>query len=124
MSTEDNKTLVRRVYDAINARDRATLEALVSADLVSRTPFPEGPGAAGFLALYDAVVAQYPDYAVEVQDQIAEGDQVVTRYAVSGADAELIGIDIDRVADSRIVEHWSETGPAHIAAARGLVMPR
>jgi len=126
MSTDDNKAIVRAVYDAINARDRDALSAAFSDDLVSQTPFPEGPGRDGFLALYDEVVAKYPDYRLEVQDQIAEGDQVVTRYTAHGLDedVDLIGIDIDRVRDGVIVEHWSEAGPAHIAATRGVVMPR
>jgi predicted SnoaL-like aldol condensation-catalyzing enzyme len=126
MSTEENKSIVRGVYDAINARDRDALQAALSADLVSQTPFPEGPGRDGFLALYDSVVAQYPDYRIEVQDQIAEGDQVVTRYTASGVDegVDLVGIDIDRVDGGVIVQHWSEAGPAHLAARRGVVMPR
>jgi predicted SnoaL-like aldol condensation-catalyzing enzyme len=126
MSTEENKRIVRGVYDAINARDRDALHAALSADLVSQTPFPEGPGRDGFLALYDSVVAQYPDYRIDVQDQIAEGDQVVTRYTASGVDegVDLVGIDIDRLDGGVIVQHWSEAGPAHLAARRGVVMPR
>jgi predicted SnoaL-like aldol condensation-catalyzing enzyme len=126
MSTEESKAIVRGVYDAINARDRDALGAALAQDLVSQTPFPEGAGRDGFLALYDEVVAKYPDYRVEVQDQIAEGDQVVTRYTAIGTDegVDLVGIDIDRVDGGVIVQHWSEAGPAHLAARRGVVMPR
>jgi predicted SnoaL-like aldol condensation-catalyzing enzyme len=126
MSTEENKAIVRGVYDAINARDRTALGAALAADLASQTPFPEGSGRDGFLALYDEVVAKYPDYHVEVQDQIAEGDQVVTRYTATGTDegVDLVGIDIDRLDGGVIVQHWSEAGPAHLAARRGVVMPR
>jgi predicted SnoaL-like aldol condensation-catalyzing enzyme len=126
MSTEENKTIVRGVYDAINARDREALGAARAAGLVSQTPFPEGAGRDGFLALYDEVVAKYPDYRVEVQDQIAEGDQVVTRYTATGTGegVDLVGIDIDRLENGVIVQHWSEAGPAHLAARRGVVMPR
>lgn len=126
MSTEENKAIVRGVYDAINARDRAALGAALATDLVSQTPFPEGSGRDGFLALYDEVVAKYPDYRVEVQDQIAEGDQVVTRYTATGTDegVDLVGIDIDRLDGGVIVQHWSEAGPAHLAVRRGVVMPR
>jgi predicted SnoaL-like aldol condensation-catalyzing enzyme len=124
MSTEENKTIVRRGYDAINDRDRDALGATVATDLKSQTPFPEGPGRDGYLALYDEVIAKYPDYRVEVQDQIAEGDQVVTRYSATAEGVDLIAIDIDRVENGVIVEHWSEAGPAHLAARRGVVMPR
>jgi len=126
MGTEENKTIVRGVYDAINARDRDALGAALAPDLVSQTPFPEGAGRDGFLALYDAVVAKYPDYRVEVQDQIAEGDQVVTRYTATGTaeGVDLIGIDIDRLENGVIVQHWSEAGPADLRTVRGVVMPR
>lgn len=62
----------------------------------------------------------FPDLFVEIQDQIAEGDQVVTRLrmrgthknalmtiAASGRKIDVAGIRIDRMADGKIVESWS-----------------
>lgn len=138
MSIEENKAIVRRVYDAINARDVAALDGLIAEDVVSNTPFPQSdPGLAGFREAFSQVLAAFPDYKVVVHDQIAEGDEVVTRYtsggtqqgdiqgvAGSGQHVELLGIDIDRVVDGRIVEHWSEAGTDQLRVKRGLVLPR
>jgi predicted ester cyclase len=62
----------------------------------------------------------FPDLVVEIQDQIAEGDQVVTRLrvrgthknalmaiAASGRKIDIAAIRIDRMADGKIVESWS-----------------
>jgi predicted ester cyclase len=62
----------------------------------------------------------FPDLAVEIQDQIAEGDQVVTRLrmrgthksplmtiAASGRKIDIVGIRIDRMTGGKIVESWS-----------------
>jgi hypothetical protein len=62
----------------------------------------------------------FPDLHVEVQDQIAEGDRVVTRLrvrgthknalmaiAASGRKIDIAGIRVDRLADGKIVESWS-----------------
>jgi predicted ester cyclase len=62
----------------------------------------------------------FPDLLVEIQDQIAEGDRVVTRLrvrgthknalmaiAASGRKIDIAGIRIDRMAGGMIVECWS-----------------
>ncbi len=62
----------------------------------------------------------FPDLHIEIQDQIAEGDQVVTRLrlrgthknalmtiAASGRKIDVAGIRIDRMAAGKIVESWS-----------------
>ena len=61
----------------------------------------------------------FPDLQMNVEDMIAEGDKVVARVRMSGTHqgefmgidptgnrVEISGIDILRVADGKIVEHW------------------
>ena len=63
----------------------------------------------------------FPDFQVQIADQIAEGDRVVTRVTArgthtgvwqriepTGSDIQLHGINIDRVEAGLIVEHWGE----------------
>ncbi|MEZ0076181.1 ester cyclase [Planotetraspora sp. GP83] len=65
--------------------------------------------------------ASLTGYKLEVLDQIAEGDKVVTRWVLggvhtgtilgippSGRKVSLSGISIDRVVGGQSVEHWSE----------------
>ena len=120
MSTEENKAFVRRVYDAINAKDPDALDELIAADVSSNHRFPHGDGGLeGFKESFSAALTSFPDYNITIDDQIAEGDKVVTRYtargtqegdfmgvAPTGKAIELIGIDIDRIAGGKIVERW------------------
>lgn len=61
----------------------------------------------------------YPDFKVTIEDQIAEGDRVVTRLsctgthlgtdqgvAATGRAVKFTGIAIDRVANGKVVEMW------------------
>ncbi len=57
---------------------------------------------------------EMPDLRLSVDDQIAEGDKVVTRWTVrgthEGSATTATGITIDRMADGRIVEEWVNYG--------------
>jgi steroid delta-isomerase-like uncharacterized protein len=70
----------------------------------------------GFIRSYRAA---FPDNKSVVEDQIAEGDKVVTRWtargthrgdlngiAATGTAMETSGVTIERIADDRIVEVW------------------
>lgn len=82
----------------------------------------QGPGLAGVkqtIALYHAV---FPDLTLRCDDIVASGDKVAVRWTATGThkgdqlgipatqrQVTLTGIDIVRIADSRIVERWGET---------------
>ncbi len=66
-----------------------------------------------------AFAAAYPDARFEIDDMIAEGDSVVTKKTFTGTNTGEFGgmpatgkqvslqyVDIMRVRDGRIVEHW------------------
>ena len=63
--------------------------------------------------------AAVPDARYTVEDMIAEGDRVVSRFTMTGTQTgemqgipptgkqcKVAGIDIFRVVDGKIVEHW------------------
>jgi len=52
----------------------------------------------------------FADFHTTIEDQIAEGDKVVTRYTASGAPRNT-GIVISRIADKKIAEEWIEHTP-------------
>jgi steroid delta-isomerase-like uncharacterized protein len=122
MSAE-NKALIRRVYEeAWNKGNLAILDEVVSPDYVDHS-LPPGlpPGKEGIKQLIAMYQAAFPDTVMTVEDQIAEGDKVVTRWSARGTHkGELMGvpptgkvvtvsgIDISRVADGMEVEHWAE----------------
>jgi predicted ester cyclase len=73
-----------------------------------------------FVSLFQVL---HPDLHFTVEDQIAEGDQVVTRWAVRspglGADIAVTGISIHRLADGRFVESWHNWDAVGALQARG-----
>lgn len=127
MSTDDNKRVVaefvRRCQDQHD---------LTFADDVFHPGFvnhyqPEGRAipsterpASGFQAFYGALLTGFPDATMEINEQIAERDLVATRktlrgthlgklwdLAPTGNRVEFEFVDIFRVADGKLIEHWT-----------------
>jgi len=85
----------------------------------SAPDFGQGPQA--IRQLVSMYRTAFPDTKLTIEDQIAEGDQVVTRWTAAGThqgelfgmpatrkQAKVTGIFIDRVIDGKIVESWGE----------------
>jgi steroid delta-isomerase-like uncharacterized protein len=123
MSAEGNKSLVRRFFEEVcNGRRADVAGELFSAD--HRYHDPSGPGVgSGPEAMAEFMAAYYgafPDAHWTVEEQIAEGDRVVTRWTGSGTQRqELQGIPptgksvrVDgfwehRIANGKIAESWN-----------------
>ena len=122
MSAEDNKTLVRRYFEEMDARkDVSMLDEFVAADFVNHDP-PPGmtPDREGLEQLFLHFLAATPDGHHVIDDIIAEGDLVVTRVTGYGTHTgelfgipptnkrfETTGISIRRIANGKIAEHWA-----------------
>jgi len=123
MSAESNKALSRRLMEeAFNAGNLDVVDELVATGFVNHDPaIPEstvGPEAAK--ANISGYRAAFPDLRIKVEDQIADGDRVVTRWSAKGThQGELLGIPptgkqstvtgitIDLIVDGRIAESWT-----------------
>jgi predicted ester cyclase len=93
----------------------------IAQDIVDHSNLPGLPsGLEGAMAIFTMIRAGFPDHDAVIQDQIAEGDKVVTRKSFTGThDGEFFGvaptgrkvtinvIDIVRLQDGKIVEHWN-----------------
>lgn len=97
MPTEENKALTRRVSEELYS-SRGNPDAageIYAPDFVAHNPnSPEEiHGPEGVKQLASAFRSAFPDMQSTVEDQIAEGDKVVTRYTFSGThQGELMGI--------------------------------
>lgn len=117
---ESNKRIVRRfIEEVVNTGDVDKLPAFISPDYVEvyrNTVHPIGLEGAKEHVL--GVRRAFPDLHVTVEQQIGEGDWVVTRIttrgthidewlgtAPTGKPLEFTGVNIDKVIDGRIVEH-------------------
>jgi len=122
MSTEENKALVRRFYEAIDKGDLDAMDEFVAEDYVDHNPppFPFPPGRVGLKESFKLFWEATPGHHV-IEDQIAEGDKVVTRLTAygkqegdlpgipaTGNDMEMTATVIHRIADGRLVEKWSD----------------
>lgn len=124
MSVEQNKqTVVAFFLRTFNDRD-----PVGAADTyMGERYIQHNPGAAdgreGFLAFAHASQERAPAMRVEVKLVIGEGDHVVThsRFTIPGAPDRSI-MDIWRLEDGRIVEHWDVIQTVPETAANGNTM--
>jgi steroid delta-isomerase-like uncharacterized protein len=121
VSTEQNKAIRRRSYEAVNQKNLDALDEVTAPDVISHSARPgQAPGLEGVKQLFSSMHAAFPDFRIDVEDMIAEGDKVVARVtgsgnhqgefmgiAPTGNRVELSAIDIARIAEGKIVEHWS-----------------
>jgi steroid delta-isomerase-like uncharacterized protein len=120
MSLAENKSIVRRLVDEAQvARNLDVLDELLSDDFVDHTPLEGLPGTReGIRLLFSALHEAFPDLRVEISEQVAEEDKVVTRKTFRGTHGgPFLGvpatgnpvhfevIDILTLRDRRICEH-------------------
>ena len=124
MSTEANKTLVRRlVEEGINESNEALFLDLLSPEVVIHNAGPGAPsGRAGWNVYRKLFRAAFPDGRWAIADIVAEGDLVAARASFSGThQGEFLGIPptgrqvtvsaiyICRLVDGKIVERWANS---------------
>ena len=82
MSTEQNKAIVRRFFEAFNANDQAALKDVLAADLVAYSHAAPGPHNREVhlqgISMWNAAF----ETQFTVEEQIAEGDKVATRVTM------------------------------------------
>ena len=115
--TQDNRTVVRRfIEETINQGRIDAAAQFVWEDVVEQVPLPgQGPGLEGLKETLRGMRSAFPDLFFSVEEQIADGDKVLTRFEWTGTHrGEFVGIPatgrsvkvwgmvIDRLEDSRI----------------------
>jgi predicted ester cyclase len=122
--SEANKELSRRFTALFNTDDPAALAAAIGEVTTADVELHAGSagevrGQQQFQQLIQAWRAAFPDARSTVEEQVAEGDRVVTRWtargthtgdfqemAPTGKPFTLTGITIERVVDAKIAEVW------------------
>ncbi len=120
MSDTEIAEFVTRFETILNRHDLAGSAELFTPDFVDHNPWPgHSSDAAGFAAGLGEMVTAFPDLSVDVQRTVAQGDMLTTHFTLSGSQlGEFMGvpasgktfnveaIDILRMRDGRIAEHW------------------
>jgi steroid delta-isomerase-like uncharacterized protein len=120
---EESKSLARRfLEDLVVKMDLEKIDTYFAADVIVHAPFLEmPPGRQGIRQLYSSFPDAIADVDLRFEDQIAEGDRVVTRWSSSfthtgdlfgvpatGKRVKQSGIMIYRIKDGQVVESWAE----------------
>ena len=137
MTTEQNKSIVRKSAELINARDLDGAFAHFSPSFVDHAVRPGmPPGIEGTRLFFNMLFTAFPDSQATIQDIIAEGDKVVLRMTCEGTHQGMFMgapptgkrvkwsfIDINRIVDGKVVEHWAEVDTMGLMQQLGLVPP-
>ena len=127
MSAENNKTLVRRFFEAFEdvSRGKAdldTFDKMLAPDFISHDKLLPGqqPGREGFKQAIAELLATFSNTRFLFEDQVAEGEKVVTRFIVrqthdrrelmgvapTGREVTHKAIFIHRISEGKIAEEW------------------
>jgi steroid delta-isomerase-like uncharacterized protein len=120
MTTEQNKAIARRFFEAFSVNDQASLTEVLSPDVAAYTHVAPGPvNREALLQGISGWNTTFNDTHFTIEEQIAEGDMVATRTTMkavhssgnfqglspTGKQISIIGITINRIEDGKIVEH-------------------
>jgi serine phosphatase RsbU (regulator of sigma subunit)/predicted ester cyclase len=121
---EENKALVRRFMKARAKADLNAIEEMMALNFISHDFFPsQQPGREGLKRRIAEIAATFSNRRRFIEDQVAEGDKVVTRYtlrathdrrelmgvAPTGREVSYKAIVIHRISGGKIAEEWGLT---------------
>jgi steroid delta-isomerase-like uncharacterized protein len=132
-----NAQLGRRYFEEVwNRGNLAALDQLLTADYINHAPSTPNPprGADGLKPIVAAIRKAFPDLHFEIEDVIATTDAVVVRTRMTGTHrGDFFGvaptgrrvsvnqINIERIRDGRIAEHWRVTDELTLMRQLGVV---
>jgi len=144
-TTEENKALVRRAYlDGMNTRSLWIIDEVFAPDYVVHYPGLEPiQGRDAAKEAIGAFLDAFPDIVFTIEDQVAEGNKVVTRWTAvgahtgefkgfpkkgsvipaSGRKVNFLATDIYLIVDGQIKEEWNTLENMELMNQLGVVLP-
>jgi predicted ester cyclase len=106
-----NKAIARSYFDDIlNKGSAAAIDSLIAPDVVFRNPPVVVKGIADFRKLVASLRGAFPDLRFTLEDEIAEGNKVATRWVMRGTQGarklDVSGMDIFVIENGKIKEVW------------------
>ena len=135
LSVEENKALVHRYVELINAADTSAFDEVLGANVVDRNPDPgQSPGIQGIREYFEMLLRAFADHRLTVEDVVAAEDKVAVRVTfrgthvgelksipATGREVAITAMDIFRIERGKIVELWSETDLLGLMRQLGVV---
>ncbi|RPE78371.1 MULTISPECIES: ester cyclase [unclassified Frondihabitans] len=116
----ESRALVETYLEMLNTHDADLVDAFIADDYVNHNVVVDD-GREANRAFWSNFLAGLPDVVVTMEDVIISGDRVVGRFVyrgthtgdllgipATGAAVEMRSIDIWRVQNGLLVEHWDE----------------
>ncbi len=138
MSTESNKALIREYMEEVwNRRDPAAADRLFAPSYVNHDPdTPGGPfrGPDGIRQIVQTYTAPFPDLHYTIENQVAEGDWVATRWVArgthtapfmgfpaTGKSCAVTGTTLERVENGKIMETYANVDLLGLMMQLGMI---
>jgi steroid delta-isomerase-like uncharacterized protein len=137
--SEAAKAVVCRNTEEVQGRGNfEVLEELFADDFLDHTPQPgRTPDKDGARQLYKVLRAAFPDFHANIHWQLADGDRVTTYKTYRGTHrGEFFGVeptgreiqfetvDVMRVRDGKITEHWGVANLFSLMQQLGALTPK
>jgi steroid delta-isomerase-like uncharacterized protein len=133
--SEHYKDLARQTWEIVNQHNPDLIEEFYPPDFVWHEPDGDIQGYEQAKQFVSTFFKGFPDINITVEDVIAEGEKVVSRYTIRGThqgeteefgppterQMELKGITIHRFEDGKIVEEWEAYDNLSVLQQLGLV---
>jgi steroid delta-isomerase-like uncharacterized protein len=138
--SEENKALARRSWEVVTEASLDTLkDALAEVyadDFILHEAGEDIVGIEGLTQFVSMMRSAFPNLRITLEDDMAEGDRVVTRWigqgthqgelmgiAPTGNQVTMTGITMHRIEDTKIVEEWSNWDALGLMHQIGAVPP-
>ena len=133
MSIEENKALIRHIYELCNRKELDAYFQLIDSAYIAHFSMGDFPleQAKQFETMY---FAAFPDAIATIEDMVAEGDKVAIRVTWRGTHkSEFMGIaptgnkiettntPIFRIADGKLAENWATIDELRLMQQLGVI---
>ncbi len=133
--SEENKALIRRLYESLNAGDLTSLADTLADDVVEHEELPGlEQNKEGVVQFFRGCMAAFDGFRMNIEEVIAEGDRVSVRATTSGTHrGEFMGIpatgkqlnvplaDYFRIEGGKVKEHWGVMDSGAMMMQMGVV---
>jgi steroid delta-isomerase-like uncharacterized protein len=138
--SDQNKALVRRSLEEVWNQGKLALIAELTAPNATyydaNVPGGKFTGPEGVKQFVEIYRTAFPDVRITINDQVADGDKVATRWTATGTHkgqlmgipatnkhATVTGINIDRFHDGKVVESWANYDMFGMLQQLGVAQP-
>ncbi len=136
MSLANNKDIVQKTFDVVwNQRNTAAIDELYASDYTTHDELPGfSQDRKGFKEWVNQTTRAFPDIEFKIKDQLAEGDEVVTRWEAhgtqkgefmgvpaSGKAITVTGLTMNRLQNNKIKESWNEWDSLSLMQQLGVI---